>query len=859
MSLVLPIDAHLNDILASVHAGPFTIIKAAPGTGKTTRVPPALMARISGRILVLEPRRLAAKLSAIRIASELGEEPGKTCGYQVRYEGQSSRETRILFVTEGLFIQMLLDSPDLRGVEAVIIDEFHERHLQTDLALAMVRRLIATNRPDLKLIVMSATIDTSALETYLSGANILQIDGQTYPVTVEHRVRPGDSEIPSSGRVLETQIVNAIEQLLVDNRCNGNILVFSSGIQEIRRVEAELCRRGHQRHNLILPLTADLPPAEQAKVFATSSQRKIIIATNVAETSVTIPEITGVIDPGFAKIAGHASWSGMPTLDIRKISQSSAIQRAGRAGRTAPGIAYRLYSESDFLARPAYSTPDIRRLDLADIYLNVKVILQPTNQANLPLDKALPWLEPPDPKAVTNAQNVLTMLGALDDNGALTEIGHKLAYLPLGPRLGALIICGNTLGLGDLAILAAVFMSERLLPIKRERSPRSHHCDLLATMESLHELDAGSRRRIEQSYASIARKLQIPSKLPRVENLNEEIVNRFKVMLLAGFPDRIAKRREGGSNTRKDAETSHHYNLCLGRGALLSGASLVKDAEWLIALDASESVIGRSADRSTLIHCASYVSPDLLSLAPGNLTSRRKEVIWEDDSQRVDTYESVFYGQLCVSRDRTRIEEGDSTLIEELLRNKLQERWPKPFSDDLDLTTYHARLDFLRKSGIECNLPEFTGDMFDLLLASICYGKRSFKEIAARQLADYINDQLSYDDASHLEKLAPISITNRVGRKLKIHYDFEKSPWIQGMIQDFYGIPDTPKLLDSRIAVTISLMAPNKRPIQVTSDLRGFWQNSYPDIKRELSRRYPRHYWPDDPVQALPHLHSSRR
>jgi ATP-dependent helicase HrpB len=858
MRLDLPIDAQLAAVTAAVRASASVIIKAAPGAGKTTRVPPALLPVVSGRIVVLEPRRLAARLSAVRIASELGEEVGATCGYQVRYEGQSSAATRILFVTEGVFTRMLVDDPTLKGVGAVILDEFHERHVHTDVALAMARRLVGGARPDLKLVVMSATIDTAALEAYLPDAKVFDVEGRTYPVAVEHLLASGEPELPTGGRVLEDRIVAAVEKMVADPRCPGNVLVFLSGMQEIRRVESALNARPVGRAATVLPLAADLPPAAQARVFAPSDRRKIVLATNVAETSLTLPGITGVVDPGFAKVAGHASWSGLPTLDVRKISQASCIQRAGRAGRTGPGVTYRLYSEPDFRSRPAFTPPDIRRLDLADTCLEVKMMLAGTPQAAEPFETALPWLEPPEPRAVASAQSSLTLIGALDAQGALTPLGRRLARLPLGPRLGAVVVCGKDLGIGAEATLASVLLGERALGGGRGQAHVAHDCDLLHAMSRLGDLDPGLRRRIEQAYFNLARQVGIPARLPELREFPDERFADFTTALLAGFPDRVARRREAEAGKRRDGEASRLYNLCLGRGAVLSDASVVRDAEWILALDASESVVGRSADRSTLIHVASRVDPALLALAPGGLATGRDEMLWMDDAQRVDAFRSTYYGQLCVSRERARIETVDPAEVEELLRAKLAERWPKPFEDDSDLSSYHARREFLAQHGLPCDLPKFEGEMLELLLAAICEGKRSFKEIAARELSDYIDDQLGYADVQRFAKLAPLTIANRAGRKLKVRYEVGKPPWIQGMIQDFYGMSTTPTLLDGRLPVTLHLMAPSKRPIQVTSDLAGFWRNAYPDVKRELGRRYPRHNWPDDPATAEPALHKPR-
>lgn len=854
----LPIDAHIATVHSALTQTQCLIIKAAPGTGKTTRIPPSLLSCTQGRIIVLEPRRLAARLSAARIAEELGEPLGQTCGYQVRYEGISSANTRILFVTEGVFARMLLDDPDLTGTAAVIIDEFHERHIHTDLALAIMRRLIASSRPDLKLIIMSATIDTTALESALPQARVINVAGQTYPIAIEYQTRPGDTELPAGGPLLEDRITSAIEKMTADSRCPGNILVFLSGLAEIRRIEADLNAQAIGRQFLVLPLAADLPPAAHAQVFATSQQRKIILATNVAETSLTLPNITGVIDPGLAKIAGHASWSGMPTLDVRKISQAAAIQRAGRAGRTSSGVAYRLYSETDFRSRAQFSTPDMQRLDLADIYLEVKFILSNTPQASLPLDSALPWLEAPDPRSVAKAKSLLTLLGALDADDRLTPLGRQLAQLPINPRLAATALCGKDLGIGPLATLAAVILGERIINSRREQARVVHDCDVLLAISHIEKMDPQTRHRIEQSYSYLAKRVGISAVFPRIKELVDTSDAELSTALLAGFPDRVAKQRELDPTRQRDRAANRLYNLCLGRGAVLAEESALRDTEWLIALDAAESVIGRSADRSTKIHIATKIDPSLLPLAPGQLSTSKDEVLWMDDAERVDTFRSSYYGQLLVKRERIRIDRIAASEIEDLLCSKLKARWPKPFADDSDLLSYHARLDFLVREQVTSNLPRFEGEMLDLLMAAICEGKRSFKEIAERTLAEYIEEQLGYDEGQSFAKLAPLHISNSEGKRLRVYYADGKPPMLEAMIQDFFGMSTTPSLLQGRIPVTLSLLAPNKRPIQVTADLASFWRQSYPDIKRELGRRYPRHFWPDDPASARPIVHKPR-
>lgn len=855
-SLTLPIDAHVPKIQAALRDGRTAIIKAAPGAGKTTRVPPALLDVVQGRIVVLEPRRLAARLSAERVAAELGESVGATVGYQVRFDAKVSDATRVVFVTEGLFLRMALDRPTLPGIGALILDEFHERHVHTDLALAVARKLQATSRPDLKLLVMSATLDTAALESYLPEAKVFDVEGRAFPVTIEHQA-------PPEGQDVERSASEAALRALADPRCPGNVLVFLTGIQEIRNT-ADLLARLAPANVDVLPLSAEIPPREQARVFEETGRRKIVLATNVAETSLTLPGITGVVDTGRAKIAGHASWSGMPTLDVKRVSQASCIQRSGRAGRTAPGLALRLYSETDFRGRAPFNIPDIRRLDFAETYLDVLALTKGLGDGAT-IEAALPWFDPPEAKAVASARQLLTYLGALDAEGRLTDRGARFARIPLHPRLAAVIVKGQEIDALRQALLAACLISERMIlgrtrgPIAVEESDVAFQMDVIlriarrqdVTPEALRQsVDFARARQVLNLYDNLARRLQING-LP--DDVDADAAARC---LLAGFPDRVAVKREIPVAERGHRE-QHLFNFCLGRGGLLADTSVVKKAPLIVVIDASETA-ARSADRGTSIWVAAAVTPEQLKEAPAGLLSSRREVIWSDDAERVDVFQRTFYGEVVTSESRAAVADEDATEVETLLAKKLTERWPKPFPDDGDLTAYHVRAELLMTRHPDLGLPRFEGEMLELLIGTICEGKRSFRQIAERRLLAYIEDQLPYDLQMKLREQTPLEIKLSNGRHLKVTYEPGRPPNISGYIQDFYGIKTTPALLGGAIPLTVHLLGPNKRPLQVTSDLAGFWKRGYVDMLSELSRNYPRHFWPDDPTTAEPHLHKAR-
>lgn len=866
--LALPIDAHLPQIAAAVRGRAAVIIKAAPGAGKTTRVPPTLLDTVSGKIIVLEPRRLAARLSAERVAGEMGEDVGQTIGYQIRFDAKTSAKTRVVFVTEGLFLRMVLDQPDLPGIGAVVLDEFHERHMHTDLALAITRRLQASTRPDLKLIVMSATLDTAALETYLRDAVAFDVEGRVFPVVIEY--------FPSSDLAdSERGVADAVQKMLQDGRCTGHILVFLTGTQEIRRA-AELLTRLLPRDIDVLPLSADLAPREQAKVFQDLGRRKVILATNVAETSLTIPGVTGVIDAGRAKIAGHASWSGMPTLDIKRISQASCIQRTGRAGRTSPGLAFRLFSESDYLGRAPFTIPDIRRLDFTETYLDVLALTASTSTDG-DITIALPWLEAPDPKAVEQSRQLLMHLGALDLDGKLTALGKRLAKIPLHPRLGAIIAYGQDHRVASHALLAACLISEGMIlgrgaAYVAESSDVAFQMGLvlkaagkrdISPMSLRQAVDPGRVRQVLTIYDNLARRQNIPPLDLRAHDLelDQAASDAVAACLLAGFPDRVAAKRElqeKDKGNKGQAKDQHLFNFCMGRGGVLADTSVVRQASLIVAIDASESA-ARTADRGTMIWVAAEIKLDQLKDGPAaTLLSRRRETLWSDEAERVDIFERTFYGQIVVQAQRAAVSESDAAVVEELLRSKLAERWPKPFADDSDLVAFHERAGLILAQQPDLSYPRFEGEMLELLQAAICEGKRSFRDISTRSLSEYLEEQLPYDLVTRLRELTPLEVHLSNGRRLKVTYEPGRPPFVTGHIQDFYGVKASPTLMRGAVTLTVHLLGPNKRPLQVTADLPGFWQRVYPTIRNELSRNYPRHNFPEDPMSAAPVLHKPR-
>ena len=849
-----PIDPLLQKIAESLQKGTTCLIKAEPGAGKTTRVPLYLLSIIKGEILVLEPRRLAARLSAHRSAWFLDETCGKQVGFRIRQDSQVSGETRLIFITEGIFVRLLRDNPTLNGVGAVVLDEFHERNIHTDIALALVRQLQQTRRSDLKLVVMSATLDTSALEKYLEDAAVFDIKGRAFPVEVEY-ISEQISDIYKE-RKWENKVSSAVKRILEDRRCPGNILVFLTGIGEIMGTKQRLEREIPEKEALILPLAADLPFQVQQRVFQEQGQRKIILSTNVAETSVTIPGVTGVIDLGFAKIPAHAPWSGMPTLEIKRISQASAIQRAGRAGRTQNGVVYRLYSKAEFLNRDQFTPPDIQRIDLSHTLLEVM------NLGYSP--ELMPWFDPPDEKNLESSLQLLTLLGAIKSSGELTGFGKKLSELPMHPRLAAVVAAGLETGCGGDALLAACLISEGfvlkrdVISISSREDEEGDPCDLSMQMDlikaSLHKdssispypfrfLDTRKQEQVLALYRSFARIYRLPPIPPPCKTDYQ----RLSHCLFRGYPDRVARRREI-NNKRRKKRAPVLYNFCLGRGGMIGPASFVynKKPDFLIAIDAVENLKSDAA-KGILIRICATLEPGILKQDPAGMLRKERREEFNQEKGTFSVWQDLYYGRLKVESQQVGVlGEGRG------LAQMLAENWPYPFDNDDPLKAYHKRVELLNQYEIPHNCPIFTGEMLELFFESICEGVDSLKELKKKPLEEYIFEQLGESDKEVLAAYAPTEIKLKNGKRLKVYYEEGKEPWAEIFIQHCYGLKDNPSIMLGKHRVILHLLGPNHRVAQVTDDLPGFWQGSYNEVRRELSRRYPKHYWPENPSRAEP-------
>ena len=764
-------DAILPEILASLQHTPNLVIEAPPGAGKTTRVPPAILDLVSGEVIVLEPRRIAARMAARRVAWELGEDVGETVGYQVRFEERIGPRTRLRFVTEGILTRRLLTDPVLKGIDTIVLDEFHERHLDSDLALALLKRLQRT-RPEIRIIVMSATLDAAPIARYLGNCPVLRSEGRLFELSIRH--------LPYSPEPLHVQVREAVELLNAQQR-SGNILTFLPGIAEIRRTMRECETIARQIRLLVLPLHGDLSPVEQDRAVLPSAERKLILATNVAESSVTVEGVSAVIDSGLARIATYSPWTGLPTLQIARVSKASATQRAGRAGRTGPGRVRRLYSEEDYHLRPEHATPEIARSDLSQLLLSLRAM-------KISHFDDLDWLDAPPVEAVQSAELVLDQIGAKGD------MEQRLARYPLPPRLSRILIEALDRGVGEDGCLAAAMLG---------LGAHSEKNDLLAAM------DLPQDHRLRQHTEQLL-KMARPPKQTRHDD------EALLLSVLAGFPDRVARRRTG-----------NQVMLSTGISAEVEGEPPAY--EFIIALDAED----RPENPLPLVRMTARIEPAwLLDLFPDRV-EERSDVVWNRTAERVEKVSALLYDKLVIEESRGAASEAETA---DLLARKALEIGIDHFVEKESLDHFVARLSF---AGVE------PPDIHQVL-RNLCLGLQSFGDLrrVAKSFVPLLEQKLN---TGLLNKVAPLSIRLRNGRQTKVHYEEGRPPWISSRLQDFFGMRDTPRIGPDKTPLVIHLLAPNHRAVQTTTDLAGFWERLYPQVRRELMRRYPKHAWPEKP------------
>lgn len=844
----LPIYEIENDLVATLKATNRLVLQAPTGSGKSTQVPQMLLKHGllgSGQCVVLQPRRLAARMLANRVAHELNVQLGREVGYQVRFENFVSETTRIKFETEGILLRQLIADPTLKGITAIVFDEFHERHLYGDITLARALDIQEQHRPDLLIIVMSATLNADELEDYLSTPKIpcavLRSEGRTYPVDISYLPhRLGASPPPP------WELAADAFSSFVNNGGKGDVLVFMPGGFEISQTIQAISNVPESRGYLVLPLHGELSPRDQDAAVARYEQPKVVVSTNVAETSVTIDGVRLVIDCGLARIARYDANRGINTLLIEKISQASSDQRAGRAGRTAPGKCFRLWSRPEHDERAPQELPEIKRLDLSEVVLTLKA-------AGVEDLRVFRWLEKPDEISLTHAQELLEDLGALDHAGRISPIGRKMLAFPMHPRYARMLLAAQEYGCVHQACLVAALTQGRdLLMRGGGKDVQNDREDLLgekATSDFWILMRAWTFAQKNQFRLDACRRLGIHAvtakqvgplfeqflRIAKDEGLDtvpREIKDEaLQKCILIGFSDRVARRMDQGTL---------RCELVHGRRGLLARESVVSRAELFVAAEIRE-VEQRGGEVNTLLSTATAIEPDWLKeLFPEDI-KREVHVQWDAQAKRVLAAELVRFRDLALAAKR--IDPPPADAAARLLAEEINaDRLPLP-NWDHSVEQWLLRLKLLCQHCADLQLPPITDDDKKAIIEQLCHGAVSYKDIKEREVKPVVMSWLSHAQRELLDKHAPERLTLSNGRTPKVSYEEGRAPFISLRIQELYDVNQTPKIALGRVGVTVHILTPGMKPIQVTSDLANFWREHYPKIKSELQRRYPKHEW----------------
>ncbi len=814
-------DLHLAEVQDALVRYGAVVVVAPPGSGKTTRVAPYLMEHAggAGRVVLLEPRRVAARAAARRIASKVKTTLGGLVGYQVRMDRVASADTRLIVATEGILVRMFEDDPLIEDVSTVIVDEFHERSIQADLSLAMARHVQVTARPDLGIVVMSATMDPGPVAHFLGGCPVVRCDGRLFPVTITHLAR---SRTGSLADAASDAVVSALE------RTEGHVLAFFPGVTEIRTAleRLEAMKRPDAR---ILPLYGDLLPTEQDAVLDPSGGRKVVLATNVAETSITVEGVTAIVDSGLVRTMRYDPRVGLDRLETGRVSRASATQRAGRAGRTGPGLCLRLYTEAEHALMREADEPEIRRADVTAAIMDV-----------LAWGKdpcTFGWFEHPGANSIERALRTLSLLGAVED-GSLTPVGLAMSRLPLHPRLARLVVRGLALGVGADAVALAALLAERDPPRSHKDRGRRSRSDLL---DRLDELERGliSRDPCALRVDRAVKRLSVLAGTRPGESRGPS-AHREEALLEAivcAFPDRVARRREPHSPR----------GIMVGEcGVRLADHSAVIDDELFVCVDVAPDPRRRRSEMT--VEQASAADPEML---PVQGIATRTQVKFDPVARRVVAHQVTSFLDLVIE------ERPAAAVDDEEVEAVLAEAAATDLARALGLAKprvagFLARARFLSSVMPELGMPPLDEEAIAGMLPAICKGRSSFAEIGGEAFVRTLVAFLGPDLVRTLETYAPERIRVPSGSMLAVDYQGNGPPVLAVRIQEMFGARDTPSVGAGRVLVMLHLLAPNMRPQQVTQDLPSFWSTVYPQVRKELRARYPRHSWPEDPLLAAP-------
>ena len=833
----LPIDAHLAAIVAALRAHPSLVLGAAPGAGKTTRVPPALLdagLAGAGRVVVLQPRRVAARAAARRVAEERRSAPGAEVGWQIRFENRSSAATRILFITEGILTRWLMEDPELPGVGCVVLDEFHERSLHADVGLALLREVQQALRPDLRIVVMSATLDAAPVAAFLGNAPLLEVPGRLYPLEIRYSEARDDRPLPLRAAAAVRHALRASE---------GDVLVFLPGVGEIRRTQDALA---DLEDVLLLPLHGELRAEDQDRVLATAQRRKVILATNIAETSLTIPGVRVVVDGGEARVKVHDADHGLDRLELRPISRASATQRAGRAGRTAAGVVLRLWTRAEEAAMPEFETPELKRVDLARTALELHAF------GERDLTK-FGWFEAPEREALARAELLLQRLGAVH-GGVPTAIGRKMLGIAAHPRVARLLLATQQAQVLDQGVWLAALLSERDIVRRTDVTALAQlptgPSDVLARRDLL---AAGDGRLLDRAAVDVVQRaaeqyadvlgIRAAASRAQVREADESALLRC---VLQAWPDRVARRIAAGA-----AEGV----MVGGRGVVLAPTSVVRDAELFLVLEAD---LGRRGIHARAqVRLASALEPEWLQDVPGALATE-ESVVWDATRGRAMRRVVQRYEDLVLTESLGVVQ--DAAAGAAALRASLQQT-PEALLEgrDEDELQLLLRLQCLHAWRPELEFPPLDAAALVVAVDPWVDQCRNLDAVRRVPLMDIFAALLGDKRLRDSLALVPESLGLPSGSTRRLLYELGKPPVLAVRLQELFGEPDTPTIAGGRVRVLLHLLAPNHQVVQITHDLRSFWNTTYQQVRKDLRGRYPRHSWPDDPWTAVPTARAKRR
>jgi ATP-dependent helicase HrpB len=831
MSLMreLPVDGVLPELIEGLKSHGSAVLLAPPGAGKSTRVPPAMLSSGlvgDGKIWMLQPRRAAAKLVARRIAEELSTPLGQKVGYSVRFESARSESTRIEVLTEGLLTRRLQVDPFLEGVSAVVFDEFHERSLHADLTFSLVREIQKEARPDLRILVMSATLDPEAVSAHLSGCPIIRAEGRSFPVDIRFEPRIEKEKV-------WTRCAATVRQALKEE-AQGHVLVFLPGVGEITRLEDELTGlKGVD----VLPLHGRMKLSDQERALAPSRRRKVILSTNLAESSITIEGVRTVIDTGFVRRSRFEPALGFSRLEMMRISQASADQRAGRAGRTDSGTCYRLWTAGEHQGMQPYDIPEIRGTDMA------RALLEIYAWGSDPVH--FPWFESPKEAHMNQALVLLKKLGLVAD-GRITSRGTKALSLPLHPRLGSLVLCGVDEGIPNRAVAVATILSEpnifRRFPKGMKGCDLEVRLDLLGAFERggnhVREIGGEPNRRALSNCIKVRQ--QIMQQLGLRAGTTESNSPQFKKILVDHFPERVGAQRGSGSD---------RYRLAGGQGIILDEESLAKGQGLILALGIRAARRGERAD-----HRVSLAT--ILDLKEVD-TVEGVDIYFDREREAVVHRKVRRLGDLVVSEHQMDTK-PDPVWVAQVLAEEVAKNPGKVLKFNKEERNLLDRISFLSRTLPDLHLPSM--DSLELpttpseqsLLSSLCFGLKSFEELRRLELLDHIRGALTFEQNKALDAYAPERFKLPNGTHGAISYEGEGPPVLRARVQQLFGLTENPTVASGRVALLLHILAPNKRPVQVTQDLKSFWSETYAQVRKDLRGRYPKHPWPEDPTRPIP-------